>query len=246
MRRRRSASAGLAIFALSLRAWGAPPVRLHVAEESTCEGILELGTRLAARDIVVSESAADGINVDVRAMSTPAGASAELVVRRGDGIATRSLRAPTCDEVLDALVFTLGLALEQPLEPTPPAKSAAATSSKPDDTPPIASVRPRFGWGAGVGAGVFAGASPSAAAALKAYAGLESRAPRFVAPSVILGATFVLPSTTKSLDTDVSFALQMGTVDGCPVRLGGRRITFRPCRVCAVRGAGGDERTGVG
>src|SRR4051812_17342098 len=116
MRRRRSSGVArllaLAIVALTARAQAAPPVRLHLAEDSTCEGSRGLATRLAHRGIPVSDSA-EGVDVDVRAMATPGGADAQLVIRRGDRTATRSLTAPTCDEVLDALVFALSLALEQ-------------------------------------------------------------------------------------------------------------------------------------
>jgi hypothetical protein len=76
---------------------------------------------------------------------------------------------------------------------------------------------------------VFAGASPSAAAALVVHADLESRAPGLVAPSAILGATFVLPSSTTASGSDVAFALQMGSLDGCPVRFGGGWLALRPC-----------------
>lgn len=240
MRRRRSGYVArflaLAVFALSARAVAAPPVRLHLAEDSTCEGTGALATRLAQKGIVVSESEAGGVDVDVRAMSSPGRAEAELVIRHGTVTATRSITAPTCDEVLDALVFTLGLALEQPTPPPPPAEPppivdvpSPPPALPPPPAPATGPVEHGLGWGGGAGAGVFAGASPSAAAAIVVHAELESRAPGLFAPSAILGATFVLPSSTISGGSDVAFALQMGTLDGCPFRLGGASLALRPC-----------------
>jgi hypothetical protein len=240
----------LATFALSATAEAAPPVRLHLAEDSTCEGTRALATRLAGKGIVVSPPEANGgaVDVDVRAMSTPSGADAELVIRAGTRTATRSLNAPTCDEVLDALVFALGLALEQPIEderapekpPAPAPAVEAPPSSAPVPSPPVPSppvpsppvpspLVPALAWGGGAAAGVFIGASPSAAVAVVVHADVESRAVRLVSPSAILGGVFVLPSSTASSGTDVTFALQMGTLDGCPLRIGGSRAAIRPC-----------------
>lgn len=222
----------VAFVAVATRAAAAPPVHLHVAEDSTCEGSRGLGSRLARRGIVLAQAGTAGVDVDVRARPTASGAEAELVLRSSAGTASRSLSAPTCDEVLDALVFTLGLALEQPLEepPPPPAPSAPAPSA-PAPLPPASASAPSRGiaWGGGAGAGIFAGASPSAAAAIVVHAEVESRAERIFAPSAVLGATFVLPSSTVAAGADVASALQMGTADGCPVRFGGSRLALRPC-----------------
>ena len=236
---RQVAALVVAFVAIATRASAAPPVHLHVAEDSTCEGSRGLGSRLARRGIVLAEAGTAGVDVDVRARPTASGAEAELALRSSAGTASRSLRAPTCDEVLDALVFTLGLALEQPLEepPPPPPPSAPAPSAPapsapaPAPLPPAPASAPSRGiaWGGGAGAGIFAGASPSAAAAIVVHAEVESRAERIFAPSAVLGATFVLPSSTVAAGADVASALQMGTADGCPVRLGGSRLALRPC-----------------
>ena len=228
---RQVAALVVACVAVATRAAAAPPVHLHVAEDSTCEGSRGLGSRLARRGIVLAQAGTAGVDVDVRARPTASGAEAELVLRSSAGTASRSLSAPTCDEVLDALVFTLGLALEQPLEeplpPPPPAPSAPA----PAPLPPAPASAPSRGiaWGGGAGAGIFAGASPSAAAAIVVHADVESRAERIFAPSAVLGATFVLPSSTVAAGADVASALQMGTADGCPVRFGVSRLALRPC-----------------
>lgn len=221
---RQVAALVVAFVAVATRAAAAPPVHLHVAEDSTCEGSRGLGSRLARRGIVLAQAGTAGVDVDVRARPTASGAEAELVLRSSAGTASRSLSAPTCDEVLDALVFTLGLALEQPLEEPPPPPA-------PPPPPPASASAPSRGiaWGGGAGAGIFAGASPSAAAAIVVHADVESRAERIFAPSAVLGATFVLPSSTVAAGADVASALQMGTADGCPVRFGGGRLALRPC-----------------
>lgn len=228
----------LASVTAAARAAAAPPVHLHVADESTCEGSRGLASRLAARGIVLAEPGMSGVDVDVRARPVDSGdgAEAELVIRSSGGTASRSLRAPTCDEVLDALVFTLGLALEQPIEDAPaPAPTSPPTVVPPPVTPPPPPPPPPpapsagLAWGGGAGAGVFAGASTSAAAAIVVHADLESRAERVFAPSAILGATFVLPSSTTAAGADVASALQMGTLDGCPARFGSNRFLLRPC-----------------
>lgn len=234
---RRVASLVVAFVAVATSAAAGPPVHLHVAEDSTCEGSRGLASRLAPRGIVLAEAGTAGVDVDVRARPTGSGAEAELVIRSSAGTASRSLSAPTCDEVLDALVFTLGLALEQAVEepPAPPTPGPATTpgpargAEQPAPAPrPLASSR-GIAWGGGAGAGIFAGASPSAAAAVVVHADVESRADGILAPAAILGATFVLPSSTSIAGADVASALQMGTVDGCPVRFGSSRLALRPC-----------------
>ena len=224
---RQVAALVVAFAEVATRAAAAPPVHLHVAEDSTCEGSRGLGSRLARRGIVLAQAGTAGVDVDVRARPTASGAEAELVLRSSAGTASRSLSAPTCDEVLDALVFTLGLALEQPLEEPPPPPPFSA----PAPLPPASASAPSRGvaWGGGAGAGIFAGASPSAAAAIVVHADVESRAERIFAPSAVLGATFVLPSSTVAAGADVASARQIGTADGCPVRFGGSRLALRPC-----------------
>ena len=224
---RQVAALVVAFVAVATRAAAAPPVHLHVAEDSTCEGSRGLGSRLARRGIVLAQAGTAGVDVDVRARPTASGAEAELVLRSSAGTASRSLSAPTCDEVLAALVFTLGLALEQPLEEPPPPPSPAPSTPAP--LPPASAPSRGIAWGGGAGAGIFAGASPSAAAAIVVHADVESRAERIFAPSAVLGATFVLPSSTVAAGVDVASALQMGTADGCPVRFGGSRLALRPC-----------------
>jgi len=61
------------------------------------------------------------------------------------------------------------------------------------------------------------------------HADVESRAEGVFAPSAVLGATFVLPSSTNAAGADVASALQMGTADGCPARFGSARLALRPC-----------------
>ncbi len=231
-RRREGRLLALAIFAVAAPAAAAPPIHLHLAEDSTCEGTRGLPSRLARRGIVLAETSAEGaVDVDLRAMSTSSGADAELVIRRGTRTATRSLSAPTCDEVLDALVFALGLALEQPIEPErPPDPPPVETPPGPPPLPPRLPPPARaMAWGGGAGVGVFVGASPAAALAVAVHADVESRARQLFAPSARLGGVFALPSSTTSSGREVGFALQTGTLDGCPLRFGGDRFTIRPC-----------------
>lgn len=240
----------LALLAGSATAEAAPPVRLHVADDSTsCEGARGLGARLAERGIVLSSSDASGaeiVDVNVRTTSTASGARAELVLRAGNRTASRSLEAPSCAEVMDALVFALGLALEQPIEDTAPAQAlpAQAPPAAPSPSPPAApaevprpeapspsapSEGPPFAWGGGAGVGVVSGALPSASTILAIHADLESRARGLFAPSVALGGALVLPSTTSSSGKEIAFALQMGMVDACPLRVARGRFDLRPC-----------------
>jgi hypothetical protein len=236
----------LAIFALTAdaAAGSSSPVRLHLADDSTCEGVRALPSRLAAKGLAVvadgdaNETSRELVDVDVRALTIPGGADAQLVIRRGGRTATRSLTAPTCDEVLDAVAFALALALDEAEEPAeapavvvPSSSRAPAppTAEAPAPPPPRAPVVPSLVWGGGAGAGVFGGASPSAALVVVVHAELESRAPRLVAPALVLGAAFVLPTSTTASGSEISFALQTGMVDGCPLRFGGDRFALRPC-----------------
>lgn len=222
-------SLALTFVLLAARANVTPVVRLHVAQDSTCDAMDSLATRLVARGIVVSETDASGVDVDVRAMALSERAEAEIVIHEGSDASSRLLRASTCAEVLDALAFTLGLALERSVESEPPPEVVPPPTREAERAAvPVAEAGLR--WGVGGEAGVFAGAAPVASPAIGAHVGVESTARGLFAPSASLGAMFVLPSTTESASrADVTFTLLTSTLDGCPLRVGGGRLGLRPC-----------------
>ena len=226
--------------AFESRALAAPSVELSVDPASTCGQTSAMATMLAARGITTT-GAADA-KVRVRAITTADGAEASFVIESGGRTATRTLTAPTCEEVLEAASYALSLALELPEPgPTPPAPVPTAAPA-PTATQTPTTPRPPLRWGGEAAFGIFAGATPDVAPVLAARADLESTSEGVLAPSASVGAAFVFPSSTTSAGADVSFALQTGLVDGCPVRLG-RRFSLRPCVELQVgrlqsRGAG--------
>ena len=61
----------LASVTVAGRAAAAPPVHLHVADDSTCEGSRGLASRLAGRGIVLAEQGMPGVDVDGAASVQP-------------------------------------------------------------------------------------------------------------------------------------------------------------------------------
>ncbi len=217
-----------------------------------------MDARIASRGVTVikdgSASTAPRARLRVVARSAD-GLEGTLVLTRPDGTtSTRVVTASTCDEVHDALAFTLSLALENseapdPVTPPPPATLPAETPARPLPVEPPASppVSPdrvstlkddplRWDLAAGAGAGVLMAASPTAAPALTAWfmAGGHSRAGLF-APAVFAGGRIGFATVTDAgAGARVTSALQAAAVDLCPVRarLGSAEPAFLALRPC--------------
>lgn len=238
----------------------APSVVVEIVAGSGCDASADaMDARIASRGVTVikdgAATAAPRARLRVVARSAD-GLEGTLVLTRPDGTtSTRVVTASTCDEVHDALAFTLSLALENsdapdPVTPPPPATPLAETPVRP---PPVAApvttspVSPdrvstptddplRWELAAGAGAGVITAASPTAAPALIVWfmAGGQSRA-RIFAPAVFAGGRIGFATVTDAgAGARVTSALQAATVDVCPVRVGlgsaePAVLALRPC-----------------
>jgi len=237
----------------------APSVVVEIIAGSGCDGSADaMDARIASRGVTVikdgSQTAAPRARLRVVARSAD-GLEGTLVLTRPDGTtSTRVVTASTCDEVHDALAFTLSLALENSdapdtVTPPPPATLPAETPARPLPVvpPPVSPDRVstphddplRWDLAAGAGAGVITAASPTAAPALTAWfmAGGQSRA-RLFAPAAFIGGRIGFATVTDAgAGARVTSALQAGAVDVCPVRvrLGSAEPAFLALRPC-VRG----------
>jgi hypothetical protein len=221
-----------AVIALAKGAQAASRVQLQLntEEKGACEGIASFPTRLSRRGIELAESS--DVEVDVRAVQTPDGAEASFVLRdkAQSTSSTRSLRAASCDEVLEGVAFTLSLALEhRRLTVTEEVLPAGPVPPQPVKSPKKAPVRSPFSWGVGVSMGVVSGVAKEAAWAPQVQLEAALHEGRVVSPAAFLGARFVLPSFTTLPDAQLSFALQMATLGACPLRFAAGRFAARPC-----------------
>jgi hypothetical protein len=108
-------AASLLLWGPRVRAEGAP-VRLELEGAPSCVDRAAFASRLAARGVAAGSGSRPSETEDavasVRIVTSEGGAEGTLVLRRAAGTTTRVVRASSCDEVVDALAFTLALALE--------------------------------------------------------------------------------------------------------------------------------------
>lgn len=216
-------------------------VRLSVASNIACDDGLE--SRLAARGVSVSLSAETIANVNVVARESSL--EGTLVLVRATGTTSRSVTAASCDEVLDALAFTLALALEgespepEPAVPSPrPPSPTAPTSSgvtersartNADRPEPSSGLHSSVELAAGVSGGVVRIVAPNAGAAIGGWARVGARRASAFWPSAALGFIFGLPVDSQIAGARAMSAFQAGTLDVCPIRLGPSAFAVRPC-----------------
>ena len=203
------------------------------ANGSVCGERQDVESRMAARGVIVSRSTGDAV-ARVEVVPTEDALEGTLLLSRTTGTTTRIVSATTCDEVLDALAFTLALALEG---------EAASAGAEPAPTPPSApslvraipnhaTERPRVAvldLGAGAGAGILRAVSPGIGASVGGWLIIGARGPTWWSPTAVLGFAFGLPVAEQEGSIRATSALQIVTVDACPARLGNRNLAFRPC-----------------
>jgi hypothetical protein len=205
-------------------------LRVILGEGSTCGDTGALETRLAKRGIAPApaEDPAALTVAEITARTTDGGAEGTFVLAGPSGISRRSLTAPSCEDLLDALAFAMALALESPDEPTPPPPRALATPPE-RDAPRSSDARPPLRWGGAASMGIGIGTSPAAALVVSATARVESGVVSGLSPAGRIGIAFTLPSEAAGQGAELAFAAQAGLLDLCPLRLGSRALGFRPC-----------------
>jgi hypothetical protein len=199
------------------------------------------------------------------------------LVGRSGRVSERDVEDTSCSEVVDALALVTALAVDPnltllsvdasaPAVPVPlPSDAAAPEDTSPPRVPtnsllsppaprvwvprepektPASSART---WRVGLG-GTFvtmAGIAPDALAGGGAFGEIESQARRWLAPTVRL-TVFAAENGAFEART-ASFLLVAGRVDACPVRLGLRDLSLRPCLAAdlgTVRAEGIDAVSG--
>lgn len=206
------------------------PVRVEMAPDNACGDAASLEARMVARGVAVSSTAETIATVDVRAKGDDIEGS--LVLTRETGTTSRVVRATTCADVLDALVFTLGLALEDVASPESPGAAPRRPTFPPSRTADRVSAPVRGGGldlELGVGGGVERTVAPTVSRVTGAWVLVGARRPTRLSPSAALGVAFGLPVATTVGATKATSATQAGILDLCPVRLGGTHLGVRPC-----------------
>jgi hypothetical protein len=163
------------------------------------------------------------------------GIEARFRFSNGDGVASRALFAPTCEDALEALAFALPFALEG----VAPASLLLPQPSVRIATGSVKPVTPAWPLEAGILGGVLAGPLPAPVPVFRAHVEFESALPGVVSPSLGLSGAFVVPSTTQPrgvASPELAYALQTGAISACPLRIDalpsrGRAplVSLRPC-----------------
>lgn len=225
-------------------------VRVDVEDGGGCVDGAAFEARLAKHGVAVRHGeGGDGAVASVRIVTGDGGSEGTLVLRRAAGSTTRVVHASSCEEVADALAFTLALALERPPEeapaPPPPPPPTPPTSTPPTPAPsaptagsvverpaPVAPATAplRLELGAAVIGGGATGPAPYVGPSLGGWVLVGVRtSSRWFVPSVRLGPSLVLPTTTSEAGSLVTFAFQGGALDLCPARFGSPALAVRPC-----------------
>ena len=113
--------------------WTAPPSCPSEAQAQE-QLVRELGTKLAS---------ATGVSFEAVATKQHAGFQLELTTREGGALHERRIQAKSCEELLEAMVVAVSLALQAAAESVePPAAEAQAPSNEPDLAEPLAPTPP--------------------------------------------------------------------------------------------------------
>jgi hypothetical protein len=201
------------------------PIRISYAAPGGCPAETEMVAQLAQHAAITRVDTGDARSFDLAITRDVTGFHGELVVARsGDAPAKREVSAPSCDEVVTALVLVAALAIEEH-PPGPPTVPLDRPPSPPEVHRvvgrvqlPTADTPWRFAIGAGVAR--YAGITPSVRFGVPIYIN-ASRGPRQVR------ATF---DTTTSDDlASASFRWTAGRVEGCPHTWSSGRFAAAPC-----------------
>jgi hypothetical protein len=146
---------------------------------------------------------------------------------------TRSVSAPSCDEVVDALALIAVLALdptdERKPDPPPPPPLLLEEREAPVSSPPPPS---RWRWSGAVGAQteLVGGVAPGPLLGFPIYIELRAVREQLLAPSVRLAFVPTRTSTAVRAEGSAHFRWTLGRLEACPVEIVPRTtIHLRPC-----------------
>ena len=165
------------------------------------------------------------------------------LIERDGGLRQRSVRFTTCAEAVEGLALITAVSLDpqallqaepaaapapKPVPPKPKSPPVAAWSPPPVARPSVAaSPGLEFGFG-GALSGVFQ-ALPALAPGGTLFLDFGSGSQSWFAP-LLRGAVSHWERRSLSEPAgNANFALTLGTLSVCPVRLGGSTVVFRPC-----------------
>ncbi len=197
--------------------WSAPPGCPSEAEAHE-QLARELGTKLAA---------ANGVTFEAVATKQRAGFQLDLTTREGGALHERQIKAKSCDELLEAMVVAVSLALQAAEESSePPAPQEQAPSSEPDlaergatplapapakPPPPASPVARRIHPLGGVGAVIDVGAFPQPGFGVQGFLGLR------ISDFKLVGVAAFFPEHSTSLvgSARARFMLSLGGASLC-------------------------------
>jgi hypothetical protein len=133
---------------------------------------------------------------------------------------------PTVEQPPAAAPPPTAEAPEQTAPPEPSTPPTTIESSAPT-APTISPSRRRFG--VSLAGQTIVGPAPNIMPGIAVYGMVALDRDSVWAPALFLGATHVWRTDIAEPDGAASFALDAGTVDACPLRLGSSRLAVRPC-----------------
>jgi hypothetical protein len=236
---------------LDAQAAGEPePVRASVEFRAPpdCGSRADLVARITRRsDRIRIEDASAPRRLEVEI--TPDGAQlvATLALEQASGRrSSRTLRAPSCDEALEAIALVAALSLdptastapeqELPITPAPstvqaPAPSDERAPSVPEEPPASTAERIAFGGSVTLAGQALFGPAPAALPGIGFSLSGRIDRPSVVAPVLRLGYAHSVRggfAPEEGVGT-ASFVLDAGTLEACPLRVGTRVVSVLPC-----------------
>jgi len=213
--------------------------RLELRGAVDCISRGELAARVAARSPRIQF--ADDAEIYARVVLTsarPGNVMAELVLATaGAEQPPRRFVARSCAEAADAVALIIAVTLDPtadtsaqpPPAPPPPAIVIAA--------PPAPVPAPARAWrfGAYAAGQTIFGPAPDVMPGIAVYGMAALDGDGLWAPALFVGGTHAWRSDLSEPGGTASFTLDAGSVDACPLRLGGRsRFAARPCASALV------------
>jgi hypothetical protein len=213
--------AGCLVMLAAVRAGAAEvgePVSIEYHAPAGCPDAREFMWRVSAR-VPRTRAAAPGEKRReflASIVSAPQGAEGRLVIREADGTESiRTLEAPSCAEVADALALVVALAID----PHASAELPPAPQPQPPQPPPAPPPVPRAPWRfeGGLAGFIATGFAPGGLLGAQISAGAQLDATEFWAPVMRAGFGYVAEQSFAVPGGRASFGWVGGQIELCPM-----------------------------
>ena len=212
--------------------------RLDLRGPADCISRADLAARVAARSPRIH--LVDDAEIYARVVLTsarPGNVMAELVLATaGAEQPPRRFVARSCAEAADAVALIIAVTLDPTADTSPAPPPVQAPVIETPAPPPVPAPAPARSWqfGAYAAGQTIFGPAPAVMPGIAVFGMAALDREGVWAPALFVGGTHAWRNDLAEPGGTASFALDAGSVDACPLRLGRSRFAARPCASALV------------